>query len=142
MGTDITAADLAALNDDVKNVKQSISERERAEAVAKAREDTRKELEKEQALQKQLEEQSKRAKELEDKLTAQQKESEEKLQAFQRKLDEMATSKQVVAPNSVTPPFGKGTLGEQIDTWNDDKVNEFEEESARAFLGPDYDRFD
>lgn len=143
MAGDITAEDLAKINSDLDKVTASITEREKAEAIARAKEEAKKEAEAAAELQKKLDEQSKRAKELEDKLTAQQKEFTEKQDAFQKKLDDMAASKQVVAnPADANNPFRPTSLGAAIDTWTDDKVNEFEEESARAFLGPDYDRID
>ncbi len=127
MGKDeVTKEELDALNKEIDQTQQMLTETK----VKEAREAGRKEAEKELDLKRQLDEAAKKTKELEDQLNATKKESQDKLVQLQTKVDEMVSSKAII-----TPPASLKNRVDEIDTWSNDKIQKIEEASGREFFG-------
>lgn len=131
---EVSKEELEALQKDIEKAATSLSAKERDEVQKSAREEGKKEAEKEFQLQKQLEEAEKKRQELEQKLEKTQQSAAEELKKIQERVDEMAASKQVVPQPE--DPFKKS---DEVDKWSDDKIREIEEKSAVAFFGADYE---
>lgn len=130
----LTQAELDNINKDIESAKQSLSTKSTEEIEKKIR----LQLEKEFLLKQQLQEKENKAKELEQKLQDQEKKSSETLNALKSKVDELASSKAVV-PN--TNPLQRASSETNIvDKMSPEQIEDIEQESARAFFGPTWDR--
>jgi chromosome segregation ATPase len=132
----LTKDELAQIDKELETLKASIS----GDAVAKAKQEGRLEALKEAEIQKKLEEKDRRLQELENSLAQQKELAEKGLKEMQEKINNLATSKGGI---SIKDPFSeKGTRAEGFnpDKLTDEEIRRIEEESARAFFGPDYDR--
>lgn len=125
----LTDDDIKAINDDLKATKESFVSTE----TDKIKADVKKEFE----VQKELEEAQKAKEELEKKLQQKEQDTAKKFEEFQNKIDNMISSKATIV--SENPFETKESMSNEVDKWSEDKVNEFEEKSARAFFGSSYD---
>ena len=98
---------------------------------AKAKEEVRKEMEKEaeyEALKKEKEE-------LQKSLEEKEKAASEKLLAMQQQIDSLITSKANINPED---PFKSKQSENTVDGWSNEQIENFEEKSAEAFFGDNY----
>jgi hypothetical protein len=132
----LTKEELAQIDKELNALKTKVS----GDAVSKAKEEGRQEAFKEAEIKKQLEDKDRKLVELENSIQKQKEIAETSLKEMQEKINKMATSK---AYMDIKDPFSE--QGERAQGFNPDKLTEeeirrIEEESARAFFGPDYDR--
>jgi hypothetical protein len=127
--------DMDSLSKDIEQASAMLVAKERDAVADKAREEGRKEAEREFQLNQQLEEQAKKMKELEEQLAKTRGTAEEQLSAIKTKVDEMASSKAVL---SKAPPMSG--VSADVERLNDKQLDMIEVRSAKAFFGPDYDR--
>lgn len=132
----VSQDEIDAIKKDIEAATQSLGNKNTNDAVEKALKEERARLEREFELQKKLEEQERKAKELEAKLAEQQKKAEESLTQLRTKVDEMVSSKQVIN----TDPALRPPAGLNANRYSDSDINLIEENAARQFLGPAYDR--
>ena len=133
----VSEEDKKAIEQDIADAKSKLVSKEVQAQVDKVKADTRAEVEKEAALKAQLEKQAAEIAQLKADKERQEKDAAERLNKIQAKVDEMVSSK---APVNMQDPFrAPSGAGSVVDTWNDDKVDSIEEESARKFFGESYD---
>jgi small-conductance mechanosensitive channel len=121
------------LEKDIQEVKQSLSSKDKEEAVKAAKEEGRKEAEKDAQLKETLSSYEKSQKELEQKLKQQQEDGMKQLEELKGKLNEMAESKAHVEPKN---PFVDESTDSQarVDSMSDDDLDAIEEASKQAFF--------
>ena len=129
----LSADEITAINKDIEDAKSKLLTNNDSLA-SKIREDIMRELE----LKRQIEDSSKKNKELEDKLKEQETKAAETLNALKIKVDELTSSKAVVTNGS--PIKTPQDVGHPADKLDDNQVELIEQESARAFFGPTWDR--
>lgn len=127
----LTKEELEQIKRDTEALKNSISADEKSRLVEKAKQ----EFEKELALKKQLEEQEKARKDLEEKLNKQQEEFKKSLEEQRQKMDELIKSKAVINPEN---PFGGNKKTNQefdYDKLSTEDKLALQENAAIAFFG-------
>lgn len=132
----LTKEELAQIDKELETLKASVS----GDAVAKAKQEGRLEAMKEADIQRKLDEKDKKLQELETSLAHQKELAERGLKDMQEKINNLATSKGGI---NIKDPFSeKGARAEGFnpEKLSDEDIARIEEESARAFFGPDYDR--
>lgn len=122
-----------AINNDINSAKESLVSKDTEAKIKAAKEEARKEAEKEfmtnQEIQKLKEENARLQQEREAKET----EAAEKISAIQSKVDELVGSK---APSNNEDPFSNQNKDRKgIDNWTEEEVNNYEEKHAKAFFG-------
>lgn len=135
MSDELSQEELSALKKDIESAKSVLSSKEAEDKLQKAKEEGRLEAEKELRLQQALETEKSKAIELEKKLKDKELESAKQLEALQKRVDDIVSSKGVISNSSVN------TGGHPVDKLTEEQVNRVEENSARAFFGPAYDRY-
>jgi hypothetical protein len=131
--TELTKEDLEQLKADIEKAQGTIG----SEAIQKAKEEARKEAEKEMAVQKKLEEQERKLKEAQEVIEKQKADAQKQLEMLQKRVDEMAASKAVVPSDDPFKNGSSSTQAKSVDQWPEDRVAQFEEESKRVFFGDD-----
>lgn len=136
-GDKLSKEELEALNKDLESAKKSLSTKEAEDLVSKAKEDAKKEVEKELRMKAELEAEKLRAAEMEKKYKDLEIEKANQLIALQKRVDELASSKGV-APSAPSQNTG---IGHPIDKLSDEQIEDIEARSAREFFGPALDRY-
>lgn len=122
--------ELEALNNDIEAAKQSLSSKTSEEVITKAKESAREELLAEQKIKEEQDAKDKKIEELQTALQQQQTTTSDTLSKLQEKIDSMASSKQVVTPNS---PFKDSKSLQEV--LNDpEKVQALDDASRDAFF--------
>jgi len=132
----LTKDELAQIDKELESLKSKVS----GDAVSKAKEEGKAEAMKEMEIKRQLEEKDKKLIELESSIQKQKELAESSIKDMQEKINKLATSK---LPADLKDPFteqGSRSAGFNPDKLSDEEIRRIEEESARAFFGPDYDR--
>lgn len=133
----LSKEDIEAINKDIQATKDSLVTKESQDAIERAKTMGKEEAAKEFELKSKLDEQERMNKELQEKIAAQEEKAAKELDALKSKVDSMITSK---APIASENPFNKEpALSDEVDKWSNEKVEKFEENSAREFFGQDYD---
>jgi len=131
---DISKEELDAINKDITKAREGLVSKEMEDKIAKIKEEVRIEAEKEFLINEKIKQSEQEKAELQKKIDDIQKASAEELEKLKSKVDELISSK---APVKTEDPFSKknssGDAG--IDSWNEEKVQDFEEASARSFWG-------
>jgi len=133
----ITKEELTSIEKDIADAKAKLVSKDTQEAITKAKEEGKEQATKEAELQKKAEEAEKKTEELQKQLEEKEKLALEKLEKMESKINEMVSSKQIIAAQD---PFNTDVaMTEKVDKMSDEEVNNLEERSARQFFGVDYD---
>jgi len=132
----LTKEELAQIDKELNALKTKVS----GDAVSKAKEEGRQEALKEAEIKRQLEDKDKKLAELESSIQKQRELAESSIKDMQEKINKMATSKSFVEVKDPFAEQGERARGFNPDKLTDEEIRRIEEESARAFFGPDYDR--
>jgi uncharacterized protein YhaN len=133
----LTEEEKNQINRDIDDARSKIVSRDVDAKIQQAKEEARREAEKELGMKQKLDELEKAKKELESKMETKEKEYAESFGKLKTKVDELVSSK---APIQMENPFSAPQAGAQaIDRMTDDQIEKIEDSSAREFFGPDYD---
>lgn len=133
---DLTKEEIEMIQKDIETIKKETTLNN--EVINKIKNETKEEILKEVTTKQKEQEIIKENEELKNKLAQQEQLTKTKLEELQKKIDSIISSK---ATTYTDNPF-KTISGKPIDALNDDEISKIEEESAKAFFGEAYDRFD
>lgn len=139
----ISKEELDQLNKDLASSANVIAQKMAQESIEKAKDEGRKEAQAEFELKQKLAEQEKLTKQLQEQIEAQKKAAQTEAESMKKKLEELTASKATIP---IQNPFANsgGAQPTQashiVDTWDDEKLDQVEQESARAFFGESYDQ--
>jgi len=132
-----TKEELEDINKDIATAKESLISKETEMKIEEMKKQAKNEAKQELEAQQKFEQQEKENQELKKQLEAREKEAATKLESLQKKVDEMIGSKAAMQP--IDPFKAPPPETEKVDSWSDDKIEQVEEASARAFFGDDLD---
>lgn len=139
--TTLTEEERAQIQKDMEDARKTLVSEDVESKIRQAKEEAKKEVEKELQMKAELEKAKAEAEELRKKNEEAQKQAATQLDALKKRVDEMTASR---APTSVVDPFGNPSRltdgSHPIDSLNDAEIDKLEERSAREFFGEDYDR--
>jgi len=136
---EISEEEQKAIEADIAKARSSLVSKEMEERLERVKQEATAQATKEAEIKHQLEESQRKQKELEEQMRNKEAEYAKSFDALKSKVDEMTSSK---APVNIQDPFKQPTNGtnpNDVDSWDDEKVDQVEEESARAFFGDGYD---
>lgn len=133
----LSKEEIKAIEDGISNAEKTLVSEETQSVIAKAKEEAKQEALKEVEVQKELEKRDKELQELKQKMQEQEKAASEQLQNLKKSVDDMKGSQAIV--NADDPFTKQSSQGSSVDNWSEEKINDVEQDSARAFFGNDYD---
>jgi uncharacterized protein (DUF3084 family) len=125
---------------DIAAAKASMVSKETAELIKQEKESARAEAEKEFAVNQKVKELEEQNKKLQEEHLQKEKEAAQRLEDFQKRLDELTTSKAPLRSKDpfVNEPSPDGAM--DVKNWDDQKINDIERASGKAFFGEEFDR--
>ena len=132
----LSEEEVKQLQQDITAAKNNVVSEETQKIIEAEREKARKDALQEAEAKKAIEDKEREIAELKKAQEQKEKEAAQKYDALQSKVDELIASKAVTQKDD---PFTNNQPQVDVDKMSDDQVNKIEEESARLFLGEDYD---
>ena len=126
------------LQKDIQSARSNIVSKETEGLIQNAKEEAKKEAEKEFATNAKIKELTEQNEKLKSEQVEKEKAAAEKFDALQSKVDELITSKAPVRTEDPFKPIEKAK--NEVDRMSPEQVNDIESASARAFFGEDYDQ--
>lgn len=134
--------EIEQIQKDIDSAKSSLVSDETKKEIQQAKEEARKEAEKEMLIKQEITDKEKLIEDLKRQKIEQEKEFNDKFKSMEDKLNDMVSSK---APVSNTNPFTSNQplpqdTGMTAKNMSDDQINDIERESGVAFLGDEFIR--
>lgn len=128
--------EIDAINKDITAARSSLVSEETKKEIERAKEEARREAEKEFLVNQKIKELEEQKQRLEAEKVAQQKEFDQKFSAMEGRINDMIGSKAPAADNNpFKEPNAQPTTAENM---SDDMINDIERASGEAFLGDEY----
>lgn len=128
--SDLNQEDIDAINKDIEDAKSKLVSKETEDKIAQAKEEAKKEAEKEFAVNQKVKELEEANQKLQEEKEAKEKEAAEKIANLAEKVNTYVESKQVVTNNET--PFGSNNT--DVEKIPDEDIEKIENESYVAFV--------
>jgi Skp family chaperone for outer membrane proteins len=128
--SDFNQEDIDAINKDIEDAKSKLVSKETEDKIAQAKEEAKKEAEKEFAVNQKVKELEEANQKLQEEKEAKEKEAAEKIANLAEKVNTYVESKQVVTNNET--PFGSNNT--DVEKIPDEDIEKIENESYVAFV--------